>query len=199
LGNNVGIGIFRATAGSGGRFLQVNHAMEEITGYSREDLLKMNVEDLYVHPEERAEHIKAVLSGMPTQAWEVHFRRKDGTEITVLHKKDAVKGYDSKTLYIEGFLQDITKAKRAEAELKESAEKYKTLFENAAEGIVVVQDGLVKLVNKQLIEMTGYTCEEVQARPFIEFVHPEDRAMAVEQHQKRFGGEVASMQYPLRV
>ena len=199
LVNNVGIGIFRATAGPGGRFLQVNHAMEEITGYSREDLLKMNVEDLYVHPEERAEHIKEVLSGVPTQAWEVHFRKKDGTEITVLHKKDAVKGYDSKTLYIEGFLQDITKTKRAEAELKENEEKYKTLFENAAEGIVVVQDGLVKLVNRRLMEMTGYTSEEVQARPFIEFVHPEDRAMAVEQHQKRLVGETAPMQYPLRV
>ena len=62
LVNHAGIGIYRTTAGPGGRFLQVNYAMEEITGYSRKDLLKMSVEDLYVYPEERAKYIKEVLS-----------------------------------------------------------------------------------------------------------------------------------------
>ena len=49
------------------------------------------------------------------------------------------------------------------------------------------------------MEITGYTSEEVHAKPFVEFIHPEDRAMAVEQHQKRLVGETAPMQYPLRV
>ena len=198
LVNHVEIGIFRATAGPGGRFLQVNPAMEEITGYSREDLLKMNIEHLYLHPEERAKHIKEVLSGMPTRAREVRFKKKDGTEIMVRDKKVVVRGNDSKTLYLEGFLEDITEGKQAEAALMESEEKYRTLFENAAEGIVVVQDGSVKLVNRRLIEMTGYTREEVRARPFIEFVCPEDRALAVEQHQKRLSGETAPSAIPFK-
>jgi PAS domain S-box-containing protein len=182
--NHAGIGIYRTTAGPGGRFLQVNYAMEEITGYSRKDLLKMSVEDLYVYPEERAKYIKEVLSGMPTQVREVRFKKKDGTEIIVRDKKVVVRGNDSKTLHLEGFLEDITQRKRAEVALKDNEEKYRTLFENAAEGIVVVQDGLVKLVNRRLMEMTGYTSEEVHVKPFVEFIHPEDRAMAVEQHQK---------------
>jgi len=64
---------------------------------------------------------------------------------------------------------------------------------------VVVQEGAVRLINSRLIEMTGYTNEEVYEKPFIEFIYPEDRAMAFEQHQKRLRGESAPMQYPLRV
>ena len=78
LVNHVGVGIFKATPGGSGRFLEVNPAMEAITGYSREELLKLEVTDLYVHPEERAEHIKEVLSGIPAKSREVILRKKTG-------------------------------------------------------------------------------------------------------------------------
>ena len=120
LVSHVGIGIFRVTAGPAGKFLQVNHAVEEITGYSREELLQMNVEDLYVHPEERTEHIKEVLSGMPVKAREVRFKKKDGTEIIVRDKKIAVRSNDGKALYLEGFLEDITERKGVEQALQSS-------------------------------------------------------------------------------
>jgi PAS domain-containing protein len=53
LVDHVGIGVFRTTPGITGRFLEVNPAIEEITGYSREELLQMNVADLFFHPEEK--------------------------------------------------------------------------------------------------------------------------------------------------
>ena len=43
LVGNVKLGIFRNTPGPEGKFLEVNKAMEEITGYSRKELLEMDV------------------------------------------------------------------------------------------------------------------------------------------------------------
>jgi PAS domain S-box-containing protein len=96
-------------------------------------------------------------------------------------------------------IRNITERKKAEESLKISEEKYRALFENAAEGIVVVQDGLVKLTNRRLLEMTGFTHEDPSPRPFIEFIHPEDKAMIAEQYRKRLRGEAVPQSYLLRV
>jgi PAS domain S-box-containing protein len=122
LVNHVGVGVFRTTPGATGRFLEVNPAMEEITGYSREELLRINVAELYVHPEERADMVKEVLSGIPTKPREVRFKKKDGTEIVVRDQKVTVRGNDSKALYLEGFLEDITERKMVEETLKKSTQ-----------------------------------------------------------------------------
>ena len=91
LVNNVRVGVFRSTPGRSGRFLEVNPAIEDITGYSREELLQMNVADLYVHPEERAAVLKEMASGVVKKPRELLFKKKDGTEIVVSDRKVAVR------------------------------------------------------------------------------------------------------------
>jgi PAS domain S-box-containing protein len=118
LVNHVGIGVFRTTPGINGRFLEVNPAMAEITGYSREELLQMNVTNLFVHPEERAEITKQVLVGELKEGKEVIFRKKDGTIILVRDKKVAVTSPDGHAIYFEGFLENITEQKHMEARIR---------------------------------------------------------------------------------
>ena len=63
LVKNVRLGIFRSTPGKNGRFLEVNPAMEKITGYTRDELLRMNVSDLYVFGSISKSSIYTVSSG----------------------------------------------------------------------------------------------------------------------------------------
>ena len=115
LVNNIRLGIFRNTPGPTGKFLEVNPAMEEITGYSREELLGMNVSDLYERPQERrafAEEIAALVGKTITK--ELNFKRKDGTQIVVSDTTVAVRDNAGQVQYFDGILEDITERKQAE-------------------------------------------------------------------------------------
>jgi len=56
-----------------------------------------------------------------------------------------------------------------------SEEKYRQLVQNAGEGILVLQDGMLRFCNPKIIELMGYSEEALTNRPFVEMVHSEDR------------------------
>ena len=76
---------------------------------------------------------------------------------------------------------DITKHRMAELALRESEERLAKFMDASAEGIVFHREGVVLDVNRPLLELTGYTREEVLGRRTLEFVAPDhlDRAKAV--------------------
>ncbi len=117
LVENVRLGLFRSTPEPQGRFLEINKAMEEITGYSRQELLEINVSDLYVHPEQRETILREAVSAIGKVTKELKLRRRDGTEIVVSDTKVPVKDKDGKVLYFDGILEDITERKKIEAQL----------------------------------------------------------------------------------
>ena len=69
-----------------------------------------------------------------------------------------------------------------------SDQKYRLIVENANEGIVIVQDNMLALVNPKVIEFTGYTHTELTSRPVTDFIYPEDNEMVVRQNQKSLQG-----------
>jgi PAS domain S-box-containing protein len=93
------------------------------------------------------------------------------------------------------FLNDITDRKNAENALKKSEEKYSTLVEKGNDGIVILQDGLVKFLNSKIAEITGFLVEEGLEKPFIDFVSPEYRKLIMERYKKRIAGEDVPNRY----
>ncbi|MFH0786120.1 MAG: PAS domain S-box protein [Pseudomonadota bacterium] len=89
--------------------------------------------------------------------------------------------------------------RKAEEALREKEEAYRNLFENANETILVAQDGKVILFNPRTVMMTGYPAEELLSRPFIEFIHPDDRDMVMDRHVKRLKGEELLPIYDFRI
>ncbi|MBU0769060.1 MAG: response regulator, partial [Proteobacteria bacterium] len=77
----------------------------------------------------------------------------------------------------------------AEKTLRESEEKYRLLFENANDAIFVAQDQLIKFPNPRTLELAGYSTEELAKIPFVDLVHPEDKALVVDRHIRRLSGE----------
>lgn len=96
------------------------------------------------------------------------------------------------------FAEDITECRRAEEALRESEEKYRRVIETANEAIFVAQESKLKLVNDKLERITGYSREELESRPFIEFIYPDDQAMIDENYRQRLSGGTLPSVYPFR-
>jgi len=94
--------------------------------------------------------------------------------------------------------RDITERKKTEKELRESEEKYRLLVENAGEAIAVVQDSTVKFVNSRTFEIMQHSREDFLSRPFIEFIHPDDRQMVMGYYMAWLSREGAPSLYPFR-
>jgi len=86
---------------------------------------------------------------------------------------------------------DITERKRIEESLRESDEKYSTLVENANDGVVIIQDKLIKYANKRMCEMSGYSAEELVGMSTFNLAAPdikpiiEERFAQAERNQPR--------------
>jgi len=89
--------------------------------------------------------------------------------------------------------------KQAEEALLDSEKKYRMVVDNANEGIVVTQDGMLKLVNPQAKKFTGFSESNSETGNFLNYIHPDDRQMVYEHHRKRLSGEEVPRLYSMRM
>ena len=83
--------------------------------------------------------------------------------------------------------------------LMRSEEKYRHVVENANEAIVIAQDGRIRYANPQTSRLSGYAPEELDNKPFLDFVYPEDKPLVAENYMKRLRGEQAAASYDFRI
>jgi PAS domain S-box-containing protein len=159
---NLKLGISRSTPEPGGVYLEVNPAMSEITGYSREELLKMKVADLYYHPEERKAALGKIMAD-PRQPVETTLKKKDGMVRMVSIKGAPVRDSWGRIRYFDAIIEDITKRKQAEDALKQSEEKFKKAFHSSpvAMRLIELESGRMVDVNEYFLKLVGYSREEV--------------------------------------
>ncbi len=84
---------------------------------------------------------------------------------------------------------------RAEEALRESESKYRTLVENAKDGIVILQDYRFVYANPSLVEMSGGALEDLLGTPFIEHVAEEERDKLALYYESRLRGIVSDSRY----
>jgi PAS domain S-box-containing protein len=82
---------------------------------------------------------------------------------------------------------------RAEAALRESEERFRGTFENAAVGIFHTDAaGRFLRVNEKFCAIVGYSREELFDKTFRDLTHPDDLAVGVESFQALMQGKLAS-------
>ena len=144
-----------------GRIFEVNEAYVRRSGYSRSELLSMHVSQLEAKedPAETAEHIRKLLRE-GSELFETLHRAKDGT-IWQAEVNASFWPGDGGRFF--NFVRDVTKRKRAEDALRESEEKFRTIFGQLQDGILIADAETLGFVetNVTMCAMLGYTREEL--------------------------------------
>ncbi len=183
------------------KFINANQAGTDLLGYSREELLSMSIGDVDTNPAAVLSAYAELLSGGRLINYEHSLRRKDGTIITVLNNSRPLTDANGKVVGMLSTLIDITERKRSQKTLEVSEQRNRLLVENANEGIMVVQDGIIKFPNPKALDILkhlGYTEQDIETQLFMEFIHPEDRQMVLGSHLRRLAGEEFDHIYQFR-
>lgn len=144
-------------------------------GFDRaEDLVGRKFFELLA-PEVRAkaaaEFQKAVEEG-GVRNLEITFLRNDGVRCSGEVSATLMKDADGKPTGFIATTRDVTDRKRAEAAVRESEEKYRTLVEQARDGIIIVREGRLAFANGAFADMVGYAGDELAGKEFFTVVPP---------------------------
>lgn len=163
----------------------LSNGIFELSGYPPEDFIGNKVRSYndIVHPEDKKElWTKVQVANVKNESYSHEYRiiAADGSIHWVWERGKAV-CQKERIEAIEGFITDISDRKKAETELKESEEKYRSLFENAIEGIYqTTLDGQYLNMNPSFARMFGFNSPEEMMEYVSDikhqlYVHPEDR------------------------
>ena len=177
-----------------GRFSFLNQQSETLLGYPRYHWLEQGLDFFFsiVHPEDRER--------IATTTWQCleHMHDCDITYRAVAHDgrivwmRSLVRPTPSGD-HLCGVSIDVTEQHRAEEALIASDHRFRSIFDQAAVGIIEVRpDGHARLANERFCRMLGYSQTELTGKHFRDVTHPDD--LPGDQHQAdRLGrGEIDS-------
>lgn len=185
---NAALGIYRVTPT--GRILLANPALVEMLGYDSIDVLTahtfaggvVSTSD-WVDLKHRLER-KEKITGLES-VW----RRKDGTPIYVRENIRVVRDDAGGVASYEGSVEDITARREAELALRESEERFRSIFDFAPLGIALVnREGRLLMINSVFQNLLGYSLPELKEMTFADFTHPDDLETDLALYQELYAG-----------
>ncbi|MFW6102846.1 MAG: PAS domain S-box protein [Chloroflexota bacterium] len=184
-----------------GRITNANGAATELFGYSRGELLSMNVQALYAEPSIRAEVIAEALERGGLRDYELAMRRKDGevrecvvTTTVLMDSKGAFVGFQS-------VIRDVTEQKRAERHVREYAQSLDTAMSagNLAWWHLELPSGRVEFDERKATVLGREPAEFQHYRDFTDLLHPADYESAMHAMREHLEGRAAKYEVEYRI
>lgn len=166
-----------------GNLLSVNEAAVELTGYSREILLQMNLKDALVpHGEKQfASYLKEIKT--QGKAKGVMTVRIANGDVRTWSFNNTLRNEGVAVPIVRGSARDITERKQAEDALRASELRFRALIEHGLDNIsLLTEDGTLIWENPATTHMLGYEYDQFKGRNIFNLLHPDD----LEQVQKQF-------------
>lgn len=169
-----------------GTLVYANQKTAEISGYEIPELTGANLQNLGLFPGRDLIHSKKYTP--PDLKWqsnglsEIQLTRKDGKKVWVEFHANQVK--QNGNICVTGFFHDINERKQMEEALRDSEEKFRNLFENAKDAVILVdvQTGTIVDVNPAGCKLLGLPKDKIIGMHQSQ-IHPPE---LVEEYKKVF-------------
>jgi PAS domain S-box-containing protein len=185
-----------------GTILNVNRAIEKTLGWSRDELIGQNI-SLIVTPasvELGHERVRRALAGerLP-KIFELEAIRRDGILAPAEGWAHFIRDAAGRPIEHLGVFRDITERRRAEEAIRESAARYRSLFDNANDSILTFTlDGVVTSVNRAYERLTDWTRDELIGLNWAVLIAPVDRERMADRTRRALAGEKLPSQFEVR-
>ena len=190
-----------------------NNATTSMLGYSEDEMIGKHFSKIgVVQARDLPKFLKlfiSVLKGKVTKSLELTFNCKDGTLLLAeVHVSLLKEG--GRVIGLQAISRDITERKKMEEELRQYSEhleelvqkrtedlleletRYSVLVEEASDGVAILQDERIVFINRKLLEISGYSRDELIGIPFkkiAKMVGEKYRQSVKERHKRRIRGE----------
>ncbi len=165
----LGIGI----ATMNGKVIAINKKMEELTGYSVDELNNLGLENDYIDPHVRTELLGKIKEQGFVRNYEVKKKHKDGAIYIASINVDLIDIEEEPLLHTT--IKDITYQKLAEERLKETEQKFRSFVESTPVATFLYQNYDCIYANPAALNLTEYSIDELRTLKFWDFVHPDYR------------------------
>lgn len=175
--------------------LTVNSALCDMTGYTSVELMGASFSSLFTSYEAMRACASTTEKNRIVKNLVVNLKKKNGTPIYVSMTARVLEG--GSTAMTELFLVDITERYVLEMQLRESEERYRSLFEDSQDGLYSLDPatGYFSMYNRRFCEILGYTQEEFANVTIADITHPDYIATARYERDKRVSGKDIAVPY----
>lgn len=176
--------------------IDINNSLAKMFGYQVQDLIKVNLIDKLFYPEDKTTIMNNIIKDY-APPYEVRGLKSDGSSFPVEIESYNF-NYQGEVLRVSA-LRDISIRKKTIQALKESENRFRSIFNHSGAAIIVA-DEHVKVVeaNKSALELFGYTAEEFKHKHYLEFTHPEDAAHSEQAALAMVAGKISHIRLDKR-
>jgi len=157
------------------RYTDCNAAFEKYIGLTREQLIGPSLFELFEKSKaevyEKAD--RELLQSKEPQIYETLARFNDGSDHTVIFRKNVYSDEQGHQQGIVGLIEDITERKGIEENLEKITKVYQLILDNSTLGIALVRNRSFVLANNRIGEMFTIPIEKIQGAP-TRLIYPSD-------------------------
>ena len=155
-----------------------NRGAERLFGYSATEIVGRQISILVPDDQlnDYVDRMQRLRNGELIEQPRTTRKHKNGSPLPVSLKISPTFDRQGAIVGASAIVRDITNLKNAEDALRESEERFRSMYEHAAVGMQqLANDGCLLMVNKAMCRMLGYGERELISRNVMELTHPDDR------------------------
>ena len=167
-----------------GNIMDANEAAVNYYGWPREQITQMKIQDINASSEEEVKEAMEKVRVNKKIRFEFRHRKADGSVRDVEVFSSIIKAQGKDILH--SIVHDITDRKYAQEALRESEDKFRSIFENSSSAMAIIErDTTISMVNKEYCRISLYDEKDVIGMSWTKQIPPEDLKRLEEYNRER--------------